>query len=401
MRIALVSPYDLGVPGGVQSHVRALATALSLAGDEVLVVGPGRDDGAARDAGRMRAVVASAAPAAAAAAATPSVHEVRVGRSLAVAFNGSRAPVLIDPRGIARARAAIAEVDAEIVHVHEPLVPLLGPGIALADGRPLVTTNHAWSDRARLYRAVRPLGRRVLSRAAAALVVSEAARTYHAAALGLPRERFTVVPNGVDVARFAGAEPAPRERGRRRVLFVGRLEPRKGVRVLARAFAELAAERPDLELVVVGTGPDAPRVRDLAGADAPVRMLGSVAQADLPAVVASADVVVAPSLGGESFGIVLAEAMAAGRPLVASDLPGYRSVVAAGDEAVLVPPGDASALRGAIARVLDDAALAAALVAAGRRRVAELDWTHVAARVRSHYVAAVSGRASTGPDASV
>lgn len=370
MRVVLVSPYDLDVPGGVQAHVRALATELRHVGDEVTVLGPGRPTGGVPGG------------------------EVRVGRSAGIAFNGARAPVLVDPLGVARARAAIRRARPDVVHVHEPMVPLLGPGLVLGSGPPLVTTNHVWSDRDRLYRAVRPVARRVLARTGAALVVSEAARAYHAAALGVARERFAVVPNGVDVARFAAAGSRAvvvpeREPGTRRIVFVGRLEPRKGVATLLEAFALLCEQRSDLELLIVGAGPEAPRVAELRARGLGVHATGVVPQEDLPAALASADVVVAPSIGGESFGIVLLEAMAAGRPLVASDLPGYRSVVERGDEAVLVPPGDATALAGGIGRVLDDPVLAAALVERGRACALEHDWPVVAARVRAAYERAI------------
>jgi phosphatidylinositol alpha-mannosyltransferase len=376
MRVVLVSPYDLDVPGGVQAHVRALAVALRRTGDEVTIVGPGgRAGGGSGEVG----------------------GEVRVGRSIAVAFNGARAPLLVDPRGVGRARAAIRAADAEVVHVHEPLVPLLGLGTAFGHDRPLVTTNHVWSDRSGLYRLVAPVGRRIVARTGAALVVSDAARAYHAAALGLDASAFLVVPNGVDVARFAdpgpvpaGAEPSAAHAPRRRIVFVGRLEPRKGVAVLVDAFERLAARRDDVELVVVGTGPERSRVDGLVDRGLAVRALGTVTQDALPAVLASADVVVAPSIGGESFGIVLLEAMAAGRPLVASDLPGYRCVIERGDEALVVAPGDPAALADGIERVLDEPGLAAALVARGGERVREHDWPIVAARVREAYGRAVA-----------
>lgn len=378
MRVVLVSPYDLDVPGGVQAHVRALATELRALGDEVTILGPGRPRGGSTGG------------------------EVRVGRSLGVAFNGARAPVLVDPLGIARARAAVRRARPDVVHVHEPMVPLLGPAVALGTGVPLVTTNHVWSDRDRLYRAVRPLARRVLARAAAALVVSAAARDYHAGAIGVAPERFDVVPNGVDVARFAaagarGAVVPAAEPGIRRIVFVGRLEPRKGIATLLEAFALLSEDRSDLELLIVGSGPEAPRVAELGARGLGIHAAGIVPQEDLPAALASAEVVVAPSIGGESFGIVLLEAMAAGRPLVASDLPGYRSVVERGDEAVLVPPGDPRALAAAITRVLDDPRLAAALVARGRERALAHDWPLVAARVRAAYERAIPAARGSGP----
>lgn len=392
MRVALVSPYDLDRPGGVQSHVRALAGALVRAGDRVLVVGPGRP-AAAGPAGRGSGD----------GAVPDGPVEVRVGPGRAVAFNGSRAPILLDPRGVRRARRAIAAFAPDVVHVHEPLAPLLGLavawGVARRPGGPsLVVTHHAWSDRARLYRAAAPVGRRILARAGGVIAVSEAAAAYHAAALGVPRSRFTVVPNGVDVGRFARPRTPRAPDDPLTVLFLGRLERRKGVLVLAEAYAALRRRRGDLALVVVGTGPDEAEARRALAADTTVRFLGAVAQDRLPGVLAEADVVVAPSLGGESFGIVLLEAMASGAALVASDLPGYRSVVDP-DHALLVPPGDVDALAAAVGRLADDAALRQRLAAAGHVRVADFDWAEVAGRVRRVHAAAVGRTVPPPPGA--
>lgn len=378
MRVALVSPYDLDAPGGVQSHVAALARELARVGDEVTIVGPGRTGRTTED----------------------GVEVVRVGRSIGVAFNGSVAPVLIDPRGVGRALAAIRARGCEVVHVHEPLVPLLGLGVALGTDRALVTTDHAWSERSRLLRLARPVGRRVLARAGAVLAVSPPAAAYHAHALGVDIARYDVVPNGVDVTRFADARRArtvvPPVRGALHVVFVGRLERRKGIVVLARAWARLRAERPDLDvrLDVVGRGGDEAEARRLLADQRDVRFLGQVGQDELAGVLAEADAAVAPSLGGESFGIVLLEAMAAGLALIASDLPGYRSVVTHDRDALVVAPGDEAALVAALALLADEPDRRARLVARAMGEVAAYDWPRIAARVRASYERAL-GRGAT------
>jgi phosphatidyl-myo-inositol alpha-mannosyltransferase len=372
VKVALVSPYALGVPGGVQAHVTALAAALRRTGHEVTVIGPG--------------------PTGTGEGATDVVG---VGRSLAVPFNGSEAPIALWPSAARATRRAIARLAPDVVHVHEPVVPWVGLAAATTDQAPVVGTFHAWSDRVRLYRAARPVGGRVARHLAARIAVSEAAASYHARALGVPRSAFRLVPNGVEVARFAQARPFDElaDPERPTLLFVGRLERRKGLEPLVRAFTRLKTDRPELRLLVVGDGPERQRCEELlpAGLRADVRFLGRVPHEDLPRYYATADLYVAPSLGGESFGIVLLEAMAAGRPLVASDIPGYRSVATDGRQGRLVPPGDPAALAGAIGALLDNPALRRAMAADGRRTVAAYDWTQVAEQVADVYREACSG----------
>lgn len=369
MKVALVSPYALDVPGGVQAHVVALASALRDQDHEVTVLGPG---GSAAGDGR-----------------DPRDDSVDLGGHLRVPFNGSVAPVALDPRAARRTRRALDRLGPDVIHVHEPLVPWAGLAAATSDAAPVVGTFHAWSDASRLYRAARPVARRVLDHLAVSLAVSDAAAHYHAGALGRSPSHFRVVPNGVDVARFADAAPLAdlADAGRPTLLFVGRLERRKGLEPLIRAFTRLKSDRPDLRLLVVGNGPERarceamlpPRLRQ------DVTFLGRIDDEDLPRAYATADLYVAPALGGESFGIVLLEAMAAGRPLVASDIPGYRSVATDGRQGRLVPPGDPVALADAIAALLDNPVLRDAMAADGRRSVAAYDWARVAARVADTY----------------
>jgi phosphatidyl-myo-inositol alpha-mannosyltransferase len=369
MRVAIVSPYDLDVAGGVQSHVVSLAAALRDVGDEVWLVGPG----------------------------TAAEGRVTVGGSIRVPANGSQAPLALSPLVVARVRTALRRIRPDVVHVHEPLVPLVGPAASTTRATPVVLTFHAYAEAgslARLYRTVRPFGRRIVKDAAAVTAVSAVAADFHARALGIDVDTIRVVPNGVDVTRFTrpvpGGEPRPRQRTLPTVLFIGRFEHRKGVDVAVRAFGLLAAERSDVQLHLVGDGPLAGEVARLVAAlpDAVRRRIvrsGRVSNADLPAVLFDADVLIVPSRGGESFGIVLLEAMAAGTPLVASDLAGYRAVARDGLEALLVPPGDPARLAAAAARMLDDPALREQLVSNGRVRAAGYDWTAVAARMRAVY----------------
>jgi len=385
VRVAIVSPYALDVVGGVQAHVLSLADALRRAGDEVLVLGP--------TAGAVTML------------RTPQGGPVRgVGRSVAVPANGSRAPVALGPLAAARTRDLLRRAAPDVVHVHEPLVPVVGPAAVLSTGAPRVLTFHATAEGGtlpRLYRSVRVPARAVVARAHALTAVSPVAAAFHAQMLGIDPARITIVPNGVDVARFAdaaGALAATHARGGEpRLVFLGRLEHRKGADVAVRAFRMLAAERPGLHMRVLGDGPLRATIERLA-ADAPsdvaarLELAGRADPADLPRLLADADVAVLPSRGGESFGIVLLEAMAAGVPIVATDIPGYRSVARDGREALLVAPDDPRALADAIARILDDASLADRLRSAGRTRAAEHDWDAVAARSREVYVRVVAGR---------
>jgi phosphatidyl-myo-inositol alpha-mannosyltransferase len=367
VRLALVCPYSLAAPGGVQSHVLQLARALGGLGDEVTVIAP--DAAAAGDGGATR--------------------RVDVGGTLPVRFNDSVAPVALGPAAVTRTRRALHRARPDVVHVHEPMVPWAGLTAVWSSRAPVVATFHAWSDRDRLYSLTRPLGRLLARRLAVRVAVSEAAAAYHAEALGWPTGTFRIVPNGVDVARFANAAPFEEVAGASApsLLFVGRLEQRKGLEQAVRAFTRLKADRPDLQLHVVGEGAQLERATALLPSRlrADVRFHGRVPTEDVPRWFASCDLYVSPALGGESFGIVLLEAMAAGRAFVASDIPGYRSVATDGVQGRLVPPGDVGELAEAVGALLDNPALRAAMGAEGSRTAADYDWDRVARRLRSLY----------------
>jgi phosphatidyl-myo-inositol alpha-mannosyltransferase len=317
MRVAMVSPYDLAVPGGVQGQVRGLATALRRLGHEVLVVAPGPPR------------------------VTPD--EVTVGRAIGVRANGSVAPVSVSP--LAALRAARATRWSDVVHLHEPLAPVIAYGCLLSARAPVVGTFHR-NGASPLYGALRPAVRFVSGRLAARCAVSEAARDN--VARYAPGE-FEVLFNGVDLEPFARAVPS--ERRAPTVLFVGRHEPRKGLGVLLQAFAK--SDR-DAELWVIGEGPATDQLRRRFPPSRRLRWLGAIDDGEKAARMVAADVVAAPSLGGESFGVVLLEAMAARCAVVASDIDGYRD--AAGAHARLVPPGDPDALAAALDDALAEAA---------------------------------------------
>lgn len=363
MRIALVCPYALDDSGGVQIHVRELGERLAARGHVVLGLGPVR-----------RGV------------AEPWIRAV--GRPVDLTYNRSNVPLDPRPWSIRRVARELAAFGPDVVHVHEPFAPSTGLWALLASSAPLVATFHSGAEPARLYDALAPILRRLARRLVVRIAVSEAAARVARRRLG---GGYEVIPNGVDVERFARAAPADLGPGRK-LLFVGRLDARKGFEAAVEAFARLAPTRRDLRLVVAGEGP-ARRAVDRLPADlrARVLLLGTVPNRDLPPIHAACDAFVAPNVGGESFGIVLIEAMAAGLPVVASAIPGFDEVVRDGVDGVLVPPGRPEALAAALARVLDEPGLAERLRAAGRERARTFAWETVLPRLEAVYERAARG----------
>jgi len=362
MRIALVCPYSCTVPGGVQTQVLGLARVLSGNGDIVVVLAP------AEGAGVPDGLDASA---------LDGAIFVRVGAGIPVSVNGSRAPVSPWPATMARTRAALRRFAPEVVHIHEPLVP--GPSLAalVLGPRPIVATFHrSGADVA--YRAFGHLLSPYARRLDSAIAVSEEAAETAQACIGRVLGATAVIPNGVELRRLATVEPWPTTCPT--VAFVGRHEPRKGLRVLLEAFPLL----PDsTRLWVMGDGPESTRLRSHYGTNPRIEWLGRVSDDERAARLAGADVLAAPSLGGESFGVVLLEAMATGTAVVASDLPGYR--LAASGAARFTVPGDSVALAAAIREVLLDDPERKALQDSGRARAAECDMAAIADRYREIY----------------
>lgn len=372
MRVALVAPYDLGLPGGVQLQVLGLARALAAGGDDVLVVAPGSPERWTIGASPAAGVVAAEG----------------VGWSIAVPANGSRAPVAVSPRAGARTRAALARFRPDVVHVHEPFVP--GPALAAARARvaPVVATFHrggvGWS-----YRCLGPVLAAVADGAMCLVAASEEALATLEAVVG-PGRAVEVLANAVDLGRAGAARHDPCPADRPTVAFVGRHERRKGLEVLLEALRSMD-ERPDAW--IVGDGPLRAGLEARYGGNG-TAFLGRADDATAARRVAGADVFVAPSLGGESFGVVLLEAMAAGTAVVASDLAGYR--LAAGDAARYVPAGDPDCLAGALAELLADGPGRAALVERGLERAAGYGFEAVAGAYRERYLACSSRRDAFG-----
>jgi phosphatidylinositol alpha-mannosyltransferase len=313
-----------------------------------------------------------------------------VGRPVNITYNRSNAPIDPRPWSIRRVRGELREFRPDVVHVHEPFTPSTAMWVTLAAEAPVVATFHTGAVRSRLYDAAAPVYRRIARRIAVRIAVSRVAERAAASRIG---GSFAIVPNGVNIARFAGAEPADLGEGEK-LLFVGRLDERKGFPTAVAAFGRLATDRSALRLVVVGDGPDR-SATDVLPTDvrARVTMLGAVPNVDLPPFAKACDVYLGTSIGGESFGIVLVEAMAAGLPVVASDVPGYDEVVTDGVEGLLVPPRDAAAVAAAAETILADPSFASRLSQAGRARAASFDWSVVGTRLEELYRQAVA----TGP----
>jgi phosphatidylinositol alpha-mannosyltransferase len=363
VRIALVCPYAWDDPGGVQVHVRELGERLLARGHDVVALTPAR--------------------------AHPTAQWVRsVGTPLNVPYNASNAPISPWPRTAQRVRSALREFEPDVVHAHEPLTPSASMFAVLAGVAPSIATFHSGAERSRLFDMASPALRRVARRLAVSVAVSERAASFVRTRVG---GSFRVIPNGVDLERWERAEPADLGPAGRRILFVGRLHERKGFPTLVSAFSILAAERDDVRLVVAGDGEDRTAIERLPAAVRDrVMMLGAVRNEDLPPVHAACDVFAAPSVGGESFGMILVEAMAAGLPVVASDIPGYDEVVADGIDGLLVPPRAPVSLAEAIGRVLDDGALAARVGEAARARARRFDWSVVTEELEEAYRDAIA-----------
>lgn len=341
MKIAMLSPYSLSRPGGVQGQVFGLSRALRALGHQVTIIGP--EDHVASGSGGGDVdldldldleVVGDAG------------ELFVLGRPTGLHSNGSVAPVTISPLAAARAERFVRKGRFDVLHIHEPLAPLAPYGIALTDRVPMVGTYHR-SGVSNWVPVLKPLARFVGSRMEVKVAVSEAARQTGILSSG---GEFEVLFNGVDMARFDRAEPVRDDAGRPAVLFLGRHEARKGLNVLLDAFAMV--ERPAV-LWVAGRGPGGELQRRRHPESDRVKWLGLLSDDEVSARLAGAAVLCAPSLWGESFGMVVLEGMAARCAVVASDLEGYAA--AAGGHAVLVPPGDVGALARALGVALADA----------------------------------------------
>ncbi|SDT79474.1 glycosyltransferase family 4 protein [Actinoplanes derwentensis] len=365
MRIGIVSPYSFDVPGGVQNHIMDLAEALIGLGHEVSVLAPADDD------------------------AELPAYVVPAGRAVPLPYNGSVARISFGPVSTARVRRWLRRGEFDVLHVHEPFTPSLSFLAVLSARGPVVATFHTAMTRSRALSAAQNFLQPAMEKITARIAVSELARKVQVEHLG---GGAVEIPNGVAVAKFASAAPLPGWPGEGGALgFLGRFtEPRKGFPLLRTAYVNLARERPGLRLLVAGPGD-----RDELFEDIPaelhdrVEFLGLVSEPDKARMLRSVDVYVAPNTGGESFGMILTEAMAAGAAIAASDLDAFRRVLDGGRAGALFPNGDPAALTTLLGDLLDDPARRAALSSCARQAVGAFDWPSVANRVLEVYATSI------------
>ena len=353
-------PYTWDVPGGVQAHVRDLADSLLTLGHEVSVLTPVDDADTADLPG----------------------YVVPAGRAVPVPYNGSVARLAFGPLSLTRTRRWLRRGRFDVLHLHEPTVPSLSMLACFAARGPMVATFHTATARSRALQVFGTTLQPGLEKITGRIAVSPAARRVVVEHLGADA---VLIPNGVSIARFEGAEPLADQPDRPTVVFLGRIdEERKGLAVLLAALPRLVQLVPDVRLLVAGPG-DRDEVPVPTALRRHVQLLGLVSDADKPRVYASGDVYCAPNTYGESFGIVLIEAMATGTPVVAADLEAFRRVLEDGRAGVLVPVGDAEALAVALAALLDDPARRAELARQGRRAVTAYDWSTVTRQIVEVY----------------
>lgn len=362
MKIAIVSPYDWATPGGVNVHIAALARQMRGRGHEVRIIAPSDAD------------------------AEPGV--LTVGRTLGVPFNGSVARLTLGPRVAARVRVALRRAAPDVVHIHEPFSPSASLLALQAAKVPVVATFHAAID-SRLYRTAGRLMRRWWRKIDASIAVSPAAQASIERVFG---PGPIIIPNGVELDMFAQVPPP--DPSQRTVVYIGRLERRKGPQVLAAAAPEILRAHPGMRIEFAGDGPLRRELERAIPAEFAQRVTfsGRFSDTERAGVLARATVVALPAIGGESFGITLAEALAAGRPTVASAIEGYAAVARDGIDAKLVPPGDAGALARAVTGLMRDRSELTRLAAAARERAEVFDWARLADRIEHVYREAIELR---------
>ena len=364
MKIAMVSPYDFTWPGGVTAHVSQLARELGRSGHEVQVLAPHTPSRECQDADLL----------------------VPLGRSVPLPSGGSIARVSLSWWLYPKVRELLKREQFDIVHLHEPMAPILPLCVLEFSNSVNIGTFHASYARQHLYRFTSPITKRWQARLNGSIAVSPAARRY--VNNTFPGD-YEIIPNGIDFDHFSTkAVPYPKyQDGKLNILFVGRLEKRKGLRYLLEAYGNLKWENPNIRLIVVGPGnPDKESYRILSSHNLQdVEFVGRVSYDDLPRYYASADIFCSPATGAESFGIVLLEAMAAGKPVIASDIEGFRGVMTHGEQGLLVPKKDGDALADALSTLANYPELRLKLGAQGNKTAEDYRWEVVAGRVENYY----------------
>ena len=362
LKIGIVSPYGYPHPGGVNEHVRFTYEAMRRMGHDVWII--------TSKYGKER---------------ESEGHVIRLGTGFAFPSNGSMGRVTLSWRFKERARALLAEQRFDVLHFHEPLVPFLSPTVLDQSDTVNIGTFHAFGGFSPSYWIGKRFAGQLANKLHGRIAVSGAAR--HFISRYFPGD-YRIIPNGVDLDRYADAEPFEELRdGTINILFVGRFEERKGLIHLLRAYHRLRKRHVDARLLVIGTGPKAREYRRFVGLRQirDVEWLGRVSDEEKARYFASADIFCSPATGQESFGIVLLEAMAAGIPIVASDIHGYKNVMQRGVQGLLVEPKNHRALAAALYALSQDADLRLQMGEAGRARAPEYDWDHVTGQIIAFY----------------
>lgn len=377
MKIALVSPYDFAFPGGVTNHICALEREFTKMGHQVRVIAP-------------------------ASQAASSIDDklIPIGKPRPVPTSGSIARVTLSPWLSSRIKAVLERENFDIIHLHEPLMPMLCTTVLRLSKAANIGTFHASSVQSSYqfmgYNFGRPLStallRRWFRRLDGKIAVSEPAMNYVSKYFD---GYYNIVPNGIDLEHFSpDVSPLDKFRdGKINILFVGRLEKRKGLNYLLKAYRRVKAEFPESRLIIVGPGT---RLRHKYEKEVmqcrlkDVVFVGYASYDDLPRYYRTADIFCAPATGWESFGMVLLEAMAVGTPIVASNIEGYASVVTHGVEGLLVPPKDEEKLAQALLSLMSDEALRKQMGARGKLKAQDYGWERIARRVLAYYESVLS-----------
>ncbi|HQY30734.1 MAG TPA: glycosyltransferase family 4 protein [Thermomicrobiales bacterium] len=372
MKIALVSPYDLAYPGGVGEHISHLRDEFVRSGHNVVIIAPRSHSGGL------------------------DIQDgfYGIGRTVAIPGNRSKVRLTFDVTLYNAVKELLDQEHFDVIHLHEPLTPVLPYMVLLNSRAANVATFHAFRFSNPWYTAFKPYMSFVLGRLDGRIAVSEAAREFVSQYFEGP---YTIIPNGIDPNRFGNGEPFPwAGDDTPRILFVGRFnEQRKGFKYLLKAMPMIQQQFPNAELVVVGPGEpirlagtiERTRIRN-------VRFIGQFSKEELPRYFATADLVCAPSVDRESFGIILLEAMASGKPIVATNIPGYAGVMTHEREGLMVPPMDSTGIAVATARLLSDPALRTRLAENGKVTAQAYAWSKVAVRVEAMYEQALENASS-------
>jgi len=364
MKIGLVSPYDFSFSGGVNNHISHLARYFVQWGHEVKILAPRSK----KRGGNYPCEI------------------IAIGRPFPISSIGTVARIPVSPWLPFQVALTLQREKFDILHIHEPLIPLLPLTVLLTSNSVNVGTFHAFHDTPRFYRFTRYYLKKLLPRLHGKIAVSEPARSF--IARHLP-SKYNIIPNGIDIERFSrGTKRPDLNDGKLNILFVGRPEKRKGLDYLLRAYARVKSEIPESRLIVVGAGVRGGNKYEKISAELGVKDVvytGFVPDAELPSYYRSADIFCAPAVSGESFGIILLEAMACGVSVIASNVPGYASVLSHGEEGLLVEPGNEVSLEQAIRYLSQDNLLRKKMSDKCQATAEHYRWGYIAGQVMEYY----------------